>query len=146
MRKYNLSKIMQRAWTLVKEDKMTISSGLKKAWTEAKRTTYTVTMCVIGRETFTVDKVSGKVIGKTYHSKEFLKDNFNATWDAETSQWTVDVEKFTSELDKYKDFYKKYIVSEDVKTVKSQKLVNRWDGYYCHMRYTDGTSGYAFIG
>ena len=36
MRKYNLSKIMKRAWELVKKSGMTISSGLKKAWEEAK--------------------------------------------------------------------------------------------------------------
>lgn len=34
--KYNLSKIMKRAWELVKKAGMTISSGLKKAWEEAK--------------------------------------------------------------------------------------------------------------
>ena len=37
MKKYNLSKIMKRAWELVKEAGMTISSGLKKAWEEAKK-------------------------------------------------------------------------------------------------------------
>ena len=36
MKKYNLSKIMKRAWELVKKAGMTISSGLKKAWQEAK--------------------------------------------------------------------------------------------------------------
>lgn len=36
MKKYNLSKIMKRAWELVKKVGMTISSGLKKAWEEAK--------------------------------------------------------------------------------------------------------------
>ena len=36
MKKYNLSKIMKRAWELVKKAGMTISSGLKKAWEEAK--------------------------------------------------------------------------------------------------------------
>lgn len=38
MKKYNLSKIMKRAWELVKKAGMTISSGLKKAWEEAKTT------------------------------------------------------------------------------------------------------------
>lgn len=37
MRKYDLSKIMKRAWELVKKAGMTISSGLKKAWEEAKK-------------------------------------------------------------------------------------------------------------
>lgn len=36
MKKYNLSKIMKRAWALVKELGMNISSALKKAWKEAK--------------------------------------------------------------------------------------------------------------
>ena len=36
MKKYNLSNIMKRAWELVKKAGMTISSGLKKAWKEAK--------------------------------------------------------------------------------------------------------------
>lgn len=36
MKKYNLSNIMKRAWELVKKAGMTISSGLKKAWEEAK--------------------------------------------------------------------------------------------------------------
>lgn len=40
MKKYDLSKIMKRAWGLVKEAGMTISSGLKKAWREAKEMTY----------------------------------------------------------------------------------------------------------
>ncbi len=36
MKKYNLSNIMKRAWELVKKAGETISSGLKKAWKEAK--------------------------------------------------------------------------------------------------------------
>ena len=36
MKKYDLSKIMKRAWELVKNVDMTISEGLKKAWSEAK--------------------------------------------------------------------------------------------------------------
>ena len=37
MKKYNLSKIMKRAWELVKKAGMTISSGLRKAWEEEKK-------------------------------------------------------------------------------------------------------------
>lgn len=36
MKKYNLSKIMKRAWELVKVDGMDISSALKKSWKEEK--------------------------------------------------------------------------------------------------------------
>lgn len=37
MKKYNLSKIMKRAWELVKKENMDISSALKKSWREAKK-------------------------------------------------------------------------------------------------------------
>lgn len=36
MRKYNLSKIMKRAWEFVKKAGLSISEGLKRAWKEAK--------------------------------------------------------------------------------------------------------------
>lgn len=36
MKKYNLSKIMKRAWELVKKAALSISEALKKAWREAK--------------------------------------------------------------------------------------------------------------
>lgn len=36
MEKYNLSKIMKRAWELVRNFGATISEGLKEAWKEAK--------------------------------------------------------------------------------------------------------------
>ena len=36
MKKYNLAKIMKRAWELVKKLSINISEGLKKAWKEAK--------------------------------------------------------------------------------------------------------------
>ncbi len=37
MKKYNLSKIMKRAWELVKKASFGISEALKKAWKEAKK-------------------------------------------------------------------------------------------------------------
>ena len=36
MKKYNLSKIMKRAWELVKRLRVTMSAALKRAWCEAK--------------------------------------------------------------------------------------------------------------
>lgn len=36
MKKYDLSKIMKRAWTFVKEAGMNLSTALRKAWKEAK--------------------------------------------------------------------------------------------------------------
>lgn len=151
MKKYNLSKIMKRAWELVKGFRFDISAALKKAWKEAKG--IKIEMCVIGKETFTVDTASGIVTGKTYHAKEFLKDNFNAKWNNDSKQWTVDVDKFNSELKNYADYYKKYIIKNNnadaastLKTVASKKLVNGNDGFYSHITYTDGTSERVFIG
>lgn len=37
MKKYNLNKIMTRAWEIVKREGKTISVGLKRAWAEAKK-------------------------------------------------------------------------------------------------------------
>ena len=42
MKKYNLSKIMKRAWELVKHFGFAISDGLRKAWKEAKSMLKTV--------------------------------------------------------------------------------------------------------
>ena len=36
MKKYNRSEIFKRAWAIVREEKVTISVGLKRAWAEAK--------------------------------------------------------------------------------------------------------------
>ena len=35
--RYNLSRIMKRAWEIVKKEGKTISAGLKRAWEEAKK-------------------------------------------------------------------------------------------------------------
>ena len=37
MKKYNLSRIMKRAWEFVKKERMDISSALKKSWMEEKK-------------------------------------------------------------------------------------------------------------
>lgn len=154
MKKYNLSKIMKRAWEFVKKVAMTMSTALKQAWAEAKNPTTTIKMCVVGKETFTVNTLTGKVTGKTYHSRKFLKDNFDATWNNDTAEWTVDTNKFNTELSNYPDYYKKYIVADDTasqsnnhtKCVSYEKLVNRNDGFYNYTEYTDGTKEYVFVG
>nr|DAZ13282.1 MAG TPA: hypothetical protein [Caudoviricetes sp.] len=150
MKKYNLSKIMKRAWELVKSFGITISDGLKKAWKEVKG--MKIEMCVVGKETFVVDTTTGIVTGTTYHARDFLKDNFNAKWNKDSKQWTVDTEKFNSEMEKYSDYYKKYIVSKStnastaVKTIASKQLVNGNDGFYSIVTYTDGSAEKVFIG
>lgn len=131
-----------------------------------------VKMNVVGRENFTVNTLTGEVSGKTYHSREFLKDNFDAKWDASNKRWTVDVEKFNSELAKYADYYKKYIdeiveTPEDQvvestdqaesealetasvkpdKVIVSKELINKWDGFYNRVTYSDRTIRDYFVG
>lgn len=153
MKKYNRSEIMKRAWVLVKKENMDISSALKKSWKEAKNMNGKIKMNVVGNETFTVDTETGKVSGKTYKSKDFLKDNFDAKWDAESREWTVDADKFNAELNSYADYYKKYIVEDATatatsaeKVIISKKLVNRNDGFYSYVEYSDGTHAYILVG
>lgn len=130
-----------------------------------------VKMNVVGKETFTVNSITGEVIGKTYNAKEFLKDNFNAKWDKEAKVWTIDVEKFNNELTQYAAYYEKYIVEvtetaedakeeneaseetkevsvkiEATKKVVEKELVNRWDGFYNKITYNDGSVEYKFVG
>lgn len=148
--KYNLSTIMKRAWDMVKKFRYTMSEALKKAWKEAKG--MKIEMCIIGKETFIVDTATGIVTGQTYHARRFLKDNFDAKWNGDTRQWTVNIEKFNSELERYADYYKKYIVSKCTnastvaKTIVSKKLVNGNDGFYSLITYSDGTTEKVFIG
>lgn len=130
-----------------------------------------VKMNVVGKETFTVNSITGEVIGKTYNAKEFLKDNFNAKWDKEAKAWTIDAEKFNNELTQYAAYYEKYIVEvtetaedakeeneaseetkevsvkiEATKKVVEKELVNRWDGFYNKITYNDGSVEYKFVG
>lgn len=57
MKKYNLSKIMKRAWELVKKAGLSISKGLKKAWKEAKNITMKGTKKQIAWATVLMDKM-----------------------------------------------------------------------------------------
>lgn len=124
-----------------------------------------VKMNVVGKEMFTVDTLTGKVTGKTYHAKDFLKDNFDAEWNSEEKFWTVNVEKFNSEISQYADYYKKYVEEiieteadkkEEVanetdyvapaKTVVNKEMINKNDGFYSRVTYSDGTKEDIFIG
>lgn len=123
------------------------------------------------KEIFTIDSITGKVTGQTYVAREFLKKNFDAKWNAEEKQWTVDVEKFNAEITRYADYYKKYI--EDIietssnqqhddtisrlreqfsefvtpaKKIVDKKLVNGKDGFYSVVTYIDGSTERFFIG
>lgn len=158
MIKYDLSEIMKKAWSTYKIfqnfiTKLPFAECLRRAWADAKRpVSSTIKMCVVGTEEITIDTKTGLVSGKTYNSRKFLKNNFNAKWDADSRTWTVDTVKLASELRKYADYYKKYIVAESTaaapadKAILSEEMVNRNDGFYSHVVYTDGTSSYVFIG
>ena len=142
MKKYNLSVIMKRAWEIKREHKDNIfATCLKMAWEEIK-SPKRITMNVIRNETFTIDMETGMVTGKTYHARTFLKENFNAKWDGYC--WTIDIEKLHRELTTCAGYYKKYIVAE--KEIASQKLVNRYDGFYSRDTYADGSVSYTFVG
>lgn len=64
MKKYNLSRIMKRAWELVKKAGETISSGLKKAWQEAKKMTYEA-----------IEKAAQKYVEDNYPNTGYLTVN-----------------------------------------------------------------------
>lgn len=148
MNRYNLSNIMRRAWELVRKSAMTISSGLKKAWDEAKNPEKIVTMNVYRKETFTINTKTGIISGNTYHAKEWIKKNFDAKWDAANRYWIASPERIEKEL-KYENYYKLYIVEEAVKSddeIVNKRLVNRNDGFYCECTHKSGKVSYAFVG
>ena len=155
MKKYNLSKIMKRAWELVKKAGMTISSGLKKSWEEAKMTiSKIVKFNVTGNETFTVDTATGEFSGKTYNSKDWIKRNFSAKWNREEKKWVADPEEVKAELSQHEDYYKKYIVGSEESgksdlendEIIDRELVNKWDGFYAINIHKSGKISWSFIG
>lgn len=150
MKKYNLSNIMKRAWDLVKKVGFGISEALKKAWKEAKNTMKEIVkLNVVGRETFTVNTVTGEISGKTYSSKDWIKRNFDAKWNPEKKVWLADPETVKAELANTR-YYEKYIVSEETTTENDEiiktELVNRNDGFYSKNTHRSGKITYSFVG
>lgn len=153
MKKYNLSNIMKRAWVLVKKAGMTISAGLKRAWKEVKEMTKeAIKFNVIGRETFTVNTVTGDITGKTYNAKEWIKRNFDAKWNPSEKKWVADASALREELIKNAGYYKTYVVEESSSTTSEkdeiirQDLVNRADGFYSRNTHASGKITYTFVG
>lgn len=152
MKKYNLSNIMKRAWEMVKKLGFGISEALKKAWKEAKgMKEEIVKLNVVGRETFTVNTVTGEIIGKTYNSKDWIKRNFDAKWNPEKKSWFADPETIKTELENAR-YYEKYIVSVSEKSTNENdeivktELVNRNDGFYNKNTHKSGKITYSFVG
>lgn len=152
MKKYNLSKIMKRAWELVKKAGANISGALKKAWEEAKEVKEEIVkLNVVGSETFTVNTATGEISGKTYNSKDWIKRNFDAKWNPEKKAWFADPETVKAELENTR-YYEKYIVSieknetsENDEIIKKE-LVNRNDGFYSKNTHRSGKVTYSFVG
>ena len=92
MKKYDLSVIMRRAWELVKKAGMTISSGLKKAWTEAKAI---VTLPAKKEEKKVLDIIvkEGKASIYSPYNKDFVakikKGIGGARWNPTEKCWIV---------------------------------------------------------
>lgn len=152
MKKYNLSNIMKRAWEMVKKLGFGISEALKKAWKEAKgMKEEIVKLNVVGRETFTVNTVTGEISGKTYNSKDWIKRNFDAKWNPEKKSWFADPETIKTELENAR-YYEKYIVSVSEKSTNENdeivktELVNRNDGFYNKNTHKSGKIIYSFVG
>lgn len=153
MKKYNLSNIMKRAWDLVKKVGFGISEALKKAWKEAKNTMKEIVkLNVVGRETFTVNTVTGEISGKTYSSKDWIKRNFDAKWNKEEKCWEADPATIEEEL-KNERYYKTYIVEEEeIKEettedeIVNRELINRKDGFYSENTHRSGKITYTFVG
>lgn len=155
MKKYNMSKIMRRAWALVKKMGMTISDGLKKAWKEAKTIVEEkLKLNVIGSEIFTVNTSTGEITGKTYNAKDWIKRNFNAKWDSAKKIWVANAAELKAELAKNEKYYAKYIVSDSAATARNlendeiinKELVNKSDGFYSKNIWKSGRVTYTFVG
>lgn len=154
MKKYNLSKIMRRAWELVKKAGFGISEALKKAWKEAKSMKEEIIKMTVARnEIFAVNTTTGEISGKTYNAKEWLKKSFDAKWNKETRTWFAKPEEIKEELEKYPGYYESYIVKESAEEVViendeiiQQELVNRNDGFYSRNIHKSGKITYSFVG
>ena len=107
---------------------------------------------VIGRETFTVNTVTGDITGKTYNAKEWIKRNFDAKWNPSEKKWVADASALREELIKNAGYYKTYVVEESSSTTSEkdeiirQDLVNRADGFYSRNTHASGKITYTFVG
>lgn len=155
-KKYNLSNIMRRAWFFVKTEGFTMSDSLKIAWKEVKevkKVKKIIKLNVCGKETFTVNTITGEITGKTYHSKEWIKRNFGAKWNNDCKCWMADPEVLVKEFENMR-YYEKYIVSDDARTeidtdtdpIVNKELINRADGFYSENTHKSGRISYSFVG
>lgn len=96
MKKYNLSAIMKRAWDLVKKLGMNISSGLKKAWREAKQMDKTMEEKVIDELN---DLIENATKAFNYRIKESVWENYGKSRTYFKIIRTRDFSKHYSEYD-----------------------------------------------
>lgn len=114
---------------------------------------------------------TGEITGQTYNAKEWIKENFEATWDKDKRCWKADTEVVAKELENHY-YYDKYIsevetiVEDDdlvedgvelkingvivdpseVDIVVSEELVNRDDGFWTKKTHKSGKITYSFLG
>ena len=98
MKKYNLSKIMKRAWEIKKEDNKNIFAiCLKMAWEEAKKGVKKMTV-----EEYLVEKKGLKVWEKYGKKRIYIND-----------LTSVDIDKYTSNPKSYRRASMYYDINED---------------------------------
>lgn len=123
---------------------------------------------VIGNEYINVNTKTGEITGRTYSAKEWIKRNFDATWDKEDKCWKADPEVVVKEFENT-NYYDKYIsdvevveeesdkaeelknkstveAEKEVDEVINEELVNRYDGFYCKETHASGKITYRFVG
>ena len=93
--KYNLSKIMKRAWFEFKkyDGDIPFSKCLKEAWRIAKKEAilssfFKEVKVVVGGKILTVDISDGTVTGNTFPVKKELNKKWGLRWDPEAHAWT----------------------------------------------------------
>lgn len=79
--KYNMSKIMKRAWELVKKAGATMAEGLKKAWKEAKEGVKTMK----GSEKQIT--WAEEIIKKAYEHVDAIKKHYEELRDTKGERW-----------------------------------------------------------
>lgn len=108
-----------------------------------------IKMNPVGRDIITVDTESGIISGKTYASKQWIKDNFKAEWDGDRKVWIADPQVIATELENTR-YYTKYLVDTDIivdgkiaiaeKTIVRTEMIEGEHEYFKKVTYSDGTT------
>lgn len=93
-----------------------------------------------GKNTITLDTVTGNITGRTYDMKEIIKSELSGKWDVENKMWHVDnLEQIIAES--FVRFERVYFLQEvKENTDTAQRTYNKardWDN-----AYNEGGEGY----